>query len=89
MITWEGKPKDQNLPGEHLLNDIIRSLELDLISHQPDFISATYPITNPAVTLPSLLTHLFKHRQAWRTGMEEKPKDHHLSPIRAGHSASL
>lgn len=31
MITWEGKPKDQKLPSGHLLKDIIRSSELDLI----------------------------------------------------------
>lgn len=79
MITWEGKPKDQKLPSGHLLKDIIRSSELDLILPS----QTLYPLHIrlwPLQWSSSLCPFIYLNRgRASSTGMKGKPKGH-LSP---------
>lgn len=77
MITWDGKPKTQNLPSGHLFKDMIRSSELDLIL--PSARLWICYISNYAYSIKLLLSvfiHLFKQRQALRTGLNGKAKSH-------------
>lgn len=76
MITWEEKPKDQKLPSGHLLKDIIRSSELDLILPS----QTLYPLHIrlwPLQWSSSLCLFIYlNRRKASSTGMKGKPKSH-------------
>lgn len=79
MGTWEEKPRDQKLPSGHLLEDIIRSSELDLTLPS----QTLYPLHIrlwPLQWSSSLHPFIYLNRgRASSTGMKGKPKDH-LSP---------
>lgn len=74
MITWDGKPKTRNLPSGHLFKDTIRSSELDLILPSARLWICCISNYAYSIKLFSVLIHLFKQRQALRTGLKGKPK---------------